>query len=338
MIKHLYPPLTPGNGVPIYATEVDHVIATLPANLTSKAIIHYELGNGSVDLFWQAYRHKLQPNERLVVTLHDPPVVVGKPFEPWFGGSLPAKLLRKSLDLSVGRIAIRRLLRRADAIIVLNPNAVPVVASQFGINPKKLFVAPLTPQVIPTQTTNTKSTGTQILFFGNLAEQKGIDVLLQAFAFCNFDDSVTLKIVGGWGDNRQYQHRVEQLAKTTSAEFQGRVSDQQLAELLAAADIVVLPYHASDIIHASGPLVSALAAGKAVLASDIAVFNADLHNDTTGLLFRDGDITDLTRRLQLLVSDPKLRAKLGAAAQADMQATHSAAAIKAALTQVYSGL
>ena len=99
------------------------------------------------------------------------------------------------------------------------------------------------------------------------------------------------------------------------ARYLGPVPHPQMAALLAAADVVV-----NSSVSEGGmanSVLEALALGRAVLASDIEGNRSLIEHERTGLLFRDQD--DLTVQAERLVTDPALRARLGAAGRARVE-------------------
>jgi glycosyltransferase involved in cell wall biosynthesis len=104
----------------------------------------------------------------------------------------------------------------------------------------------------------------RLLFFGVVRPYKGVDVLADAVALVTSPVSVT---VAGepWGpDERALLGRLADAGATVIDRY---VSDAELAALVDAADLVVLPYRHSA---ASGPLAVAMAAGLPVVVSDLA--------------------------------------------------------------------
>ncbi|MGH7933807.1 MAG: glycosyltransferase [Candidatus Binataceae bacterium] len=89
--------------------------------------------------------------------------------------------------------------------------------------------------------------------------------------------------------------------------FLGYRSDSE--KLLAAADVVVLPSMVEGL-----PLVAveALAAARPVVATAVGGTPEVVISGETGMLVRPGDPAALGKALDLLLSDPELRARLGA--------------------------
>ncbi len=99
------------------------------------------------------------------------------------------------------------------------------------------------------------------------------------------------------------------------ARYVGTIPHTQMASLLAQADVVV-----NSSVSEGGmanAVLEALALGRAVLASDIEGNRSLIEHDVTGLLFRDPD--ELTAQAERLVTDPDLRARLGAAGRARVE-------------------
>lgn len=139
----------------------------------------------------------------------------------------------------------------------------------------------------------------EIVFLGRIDEsRKGLDILLRALA--RLDRTVTCTVIGG-GARRDIP----------GINFVGRVSDAQKAEILGRADIYVAPNTGGESFGIV--LVEAMAAGCAVVASDLEAFSlvADGESATpAGLLFKTGSDRDLADKLRALIDDPGLRTAL----------------------------
>ncbi|MEX3505975.1 glycosyltransferase family 4 protein [Corynebacterium sp. LK2590] len=142
----------------------------------------------------------------------------------------------------------------------------------------------------------------EIVFLGRLDEpRKGLDILLEALPQVHHEVRVT--VMGG-GRAREVD----------GVDFVGRVSDAEKAEILGRADIYVAPNTGGESFGIV--LVEAMAAGCAVVASDLEAFAAvcDVESDEpAGLLFANGDAAALARQLNHVLDDPQLRARLTAA-------------------------
>ncbi|ALC06071.1 GDP-mannose-dependent alpha-(1-2)-phosphatidylinositol mannosyltransferase [Corynebacterium deserti GIMN1.010] len=139
----------------------------------------------------------------------------------------------------------------------------------------------------------------EIVFLGRIDEsRKGLDVLLRALT--RLDRGVTCTVIGG-GTPRT----------VSGVNFVGRVSDEEKAEILGRADIYVAPNTGGESFGIV--LVEAMAAGCAVVASDLEAFSLVIDHESAhpaGLLFKTGSDADLAVKLQTLIDDPRQRTAL----------------------------
>ncbi|WP_080794695.1 glycosyltransferase family 4 protein [Corynebacterium pacaense] len=144
----------------------------------------------------------------------------------------------------------------------------------------------------------------EIVFLGRLDEsRKGLDILLRALT--RVDRTLRCTVIGG-GSRREVE----------GVDFCGRVSDEEKAEILGRADIYVAPNTGGESFGIV--LIEAMAAGCAVVASDLEAFAlvADSESETpAALLFRTGSDADLADKLQTLIDAPDLRSSLIAAGE-----------------------
>ena len=157
-----------------------------------------------------------------------------------------------------------------------------------------------------------------VCYAGHLYAWKGVDVLLQALTDVPEVDAV---IVGGH-DKEPDLERMRALASTSGlgqrVTFTGLVAPGDVAARLAAADILALPNPASAIsTHATSPLklFEYMAAGRAIVASDLPSIREVLSHDVNALLVAPGDATALASAIGRLADDAALRTRLGEAAR-----------------------
>lgn len=139
----------------------------------------------------------------------------------------------------------------------------------------------------------------EIVFLGRLDEsRKGLDVLLDALE--HIDRPIRVTVMGG-GHARS----------RPGVDFVGRVSDLDKARILGRADIYVAPNRGGESFGIV--LVEAMAAGCAVVASDLEAFAAVCNVEAeqpAGLLFKNGDARDLAAKITRLIDDEHERRAL----------------------------
>jgi phosphatidyl-myo-inositol alpha-mannosyltransferase len=147
-----------------------------------------------------------------------------------------------------------------------------------------------------------------LVFVGRLGEpRKGFPLLAEAFgALARQRPGLRLLVVGG-GDVAEARLLVPEAARDRVL-FLGAAPDAEKAAALRTADVYVAPHTGAESFGIV--LVEAMAAGTAVLASDLPAFRRVLDGGRYGALFRNGDVADLHRRLAALLDDPGSRAAL----------------------------
>ncbi len=149
-----------------------------------------------------------------------------------------------------------------------------------------------------------------ILFVGRLEKRKGFGHLLNAFRYVKQQNPNTrLIVVGppGWAQWK-YKAFVKRHA-ITDVVFAGYASASDLPRYYHTADIFCSPATGSESFGIV--LLEAMAASKAVVASNIGGYCAVVDREVDGLLVNPRDPASLAGAIDLLVNDPTLRAKLG---------------------------
>lgn len=175
-----------------------------------------------------------------------------------------------------------------------------------------------------------------ILFFGQIKEVKGLDLLIEAFAQIRGHIGATRLVIAGkvWKDDfSRYQDLIDSHALTEVISLHIRyIPDDEIAAYYSAADIVVLPYRK---IYQSGVLLMAMSYGIPVLASDLPGMSEVISNGENGYLFRTGDANDLAIQLTAALEDKQSRERVVAQARKDMELRYSWDTIGGQLAEIY---
>lgn len=213
-------------------------------------------------------------------------------------------LLRPYNEKIVGRIAVSDLARRwqmealgSDAVQI--PNGVDVAAFASA-------------QPLP----GYPRAGKTVLFLGRFDEpRKGMTVLLGALpALAQRFPDIEILIVGR-GDEDELRDDAGELAG--HLRFMGQVSDAEKAAALRSADVYCAPNTGGESFGIV--LVEAMAAGTAVVASNLDAFRRVLEDGQAGLLVPVEDSDALAAALGEMLSDDAMRIRYVAAAATAVQ-------------------
>jgi glycosyltransferase involved in cell wall biosynthesis len=155
-------------------------------------------------------------------------------------------------------------------------------------------------------------------YAGHLYAWKGVDVLLAALARVPGARGL---IVGGPGrepDLDRLQSQARQLGLGSRVTFTGLVPPPRVPELLARADVLVLPNPASAIsTRFTSPLklFEYMAAGRPIIASDLPAIREVIEPEVHGLLVPPGDPEALASAIRRMLDDSQLRDRLARAAR-----------------------
>ena len=176
-------------------------------------------------------------------------------------------------------------------------------------------VIPYTAELAPPKTTARARNGDRsILFVGRLIERKGVAHLIRALRTVRRAVPARLVIVGDGPERAS----LERLAATTEVashvHFRGRVSDEELRQAYASADVFVLPSVLDQRQDTEGlgvVLLEAMNYGVPVVASNIGGITDIVQHESTGLLVPPGDEDALAKALTALLENPELSRSLG---------------------------
>ncbi len=261
---------------------------------------------------------RLLPRGPLVWTVHDPPPH-GRAARGWAAAA-----------------------RRMDALVAHSGPGADAIIDRLGVEPARVRVIPhgafehLTrlERELPLPAELAGAERPVILCFGLIRPYKGIDVLLDAFR--EIDDA-ELWIVGRpMMDIEPFRELARSARPSSRVRFVDRfITDPEIPALFRRAAVVVLPYREAD---QSGVLYTALAFGKAVVATDVGGFPEVAAHGGAIRLVGAGEPEPLAAALADVVANGRERERLERAASAAARGPYSWSRAAAETIDLYRSL
>lgn len=178
-----------------------------------------------------------------------------------------------------------------------------------GFSPERISLIPYgVDHRMHRQTGVPKSTEPLVGYFGRLKRYKSVDHLIAALPGVRRQvPSLRLLIVGEGDDRPRLEAMANELGLSNVVEFTGFVSEEKKLDLLQQMWFKVTT---SSKEGWGLTVVEANACGTPVLASNVPGLRDAVRENETGLLYKYGDIEDLTRKMVLLLQDEQLRNRL----------------------------
>jgi beta-1,4-mannosyltransferase len=221
-------------------------------------------------------------------------------------------------------VAARRALVEASDLVLVHSQATLDELAALGAVPRRNAVIRHGPISSSLAAGSLRTPGVgdrprEFLFFGRIREYKGVDDLLAAFLAMPDDIAAHLTIAGQC-DDPKLRSLLHAFARRGGARLRLRleyVPGDEVAQLLGAADVVVLPFRR---VSTSGSAMLALSHGRPLIVPDLAGLT-DLPDQA--VLRYDGEVAGLTDALVRLAcaADETLAAMSAAARSYASQAT-----------------
>ena len=238
--------------------------------------------------------------------------------------------LLEDILASLFLVIVKFCLTGSDKVIALT-KSLRRIAIQLGVDPSDVIVAPIlireerfNPSAYDKEALKSKYglRGRKVvLFVGRLSYEKNVDVLIRAFSeLVKEHEEARLLLVGGGEDEPKLRELCERLRITNKVIFFGQVPHERVPELLAMADVFVLPSMAEGLPKA---LLEAMAMKKPIVAT-LAPGIADVVKPgVEALLVRVGDEEGLARAIKKVLSDAGLAERLAQRARETFEREYS---------------
>jgi glycosyltransferase involved in cell wall biosynthesis len=171
-----------------------------------------------------------------------------------------------------------------------------------------------------------------VLYFGRLSLEKGVDDLLRAMQRL---PNLQLMIAGD-GPARGVLQKLAAELGLDNVEFTGQLGGAALDRAISASRFTVLPSHAYETLGKT--ILESHARGRAVVATDLGSRRELIQHGTTGVLYRVGDVEELSSAIHLLASTPELAEQMGRAGWDQVKRRYSPDAHYEVLIDLYQRL
>jgi starch synthase len=271
----------------------------------------------------------------LAARVADRPFVLTPHFHPQWSMELGPR--RRHLRAAFDAVMKRSLLEGPDAIVCVSREEArwlaPPRPERLHFIPNAVHPAPFAAARGGPLRERLGLRGPSALFVGRLAANKGLHTLLDAWRA--MPEDATLLVAGDGHLARELRERAAREGLGDRVRLLGAVSDEELRQAYAAADVFVLPseYEAFGIV-----LLEAMAAGKPVVATRVGGMPEVVEEGRTGLLVPYGDAPALATAMGEVLGDPKRARAMGEAGRDRVQAGFTWDAVVTKVERLYEGL
>ncbi|HUR68345.1 MAG TPA: glycosyltransferase family 4 protein [Candidatus Thermoplasmatota archaeon] len=242
---------------------------------------------------------------------------------PWsMEGGAGRRALRAAFDPTLGQYVVSRAAR----VIGVSSGEIGVMQRHARLDAAKVSIIPNgfhadrfrpTPDGRAFRDRYQLGDAPVVLFAGRLASNKGLPQLAEAWARVAPKHAGARLVLAG--EDQGWRAKLAAASREPLV-FTGHLPDDLYRSALAAADLLVLPseWEAFGIV-----LAEAAACGTPVVATRVGGAPDVVHDGVTGKLVEYGDVDALAEAMGALLSDPAMRARMGAAGQARAFAEYS---------------
>lgn len=203
------------------------------------------------------------------------------------------------------RWALRSLLRHASLVTAPSQVVLDELAEEFALAAPTAVV----PNAVdPSEFAGPRGPGGYVFTAGRLVRQKGIDLLLHAYAQAREQLAERRLVIAGEGPEREaLTGLADTLGIDDRVSFEGAVARPRLAELMRGADAFAFPSRQEAFGIA---LLEAMAAGTPAVAARVGGIPEFARDGQNALLVAPESADELAAALVRVTAEPELRARL----------------------------
>ncbi|GLZ05415.1 glycosyl transferase family 1 [Actinomadura sp. NBRC 104412] len=220
--------------------------------------------------------------------------------------------------------------RRIGPVLTVSESSKVDIVKDFKVDPRDIEILPLGVDTRIFHPRGDRTPGRIVAMASADAPIKGVDVLLRAVAKVATERDVHVIVVSRPRKDGPTEQLVRELALGDRVRFVSGIGDEELGELLATAEIAVVPSRYEGF---SLPAVEHMASGTPLVASRAGALPEVVGE--AGALVRPGDVEELAATLRRLHDDPAERARLSEAGLARVQQRFAWPAVARATVEHY---
>lgn len=240
-------------------------------------------------------------------------------------GSLGASSL-----LAVESLAHRAMRAYGPVQAFISPSRfLAAVMARAGVYPDRMHVVPHFIDVTSVQ--RAAGPGRGVLFFGRLAPEKGVDVLIEALG--RLPDGTALDIAGD-GPARAQLQSLAQTRAPGRIRFHGRLDRTALHQLVRSAAVVAVPSRWNE--NQPMAVLEAFACGVPVVTTDLGGLPELIDDGVDGATVPASDPVALADALRPILADTQRAHAMGLAAREKVQREFSPSAHLSSLHDIYT--
>ena len=238
-------------------------------------------------------------------------------------------------DIFFGKGIMSCIKRKAVGNMVKNSEAVVVLTQGLKkyLNDRGFKTDAVIPNALNLKDYRNRGEEDFILFAGRLVAHKRVEDLIKAYSEISEDFEEELVIIGSGPCEKKLKSYVASLGLGERAHFVPFIPRSKYRNYLSKCSIFVLPSVAESF---GVVIIEAMACGKPVIARKIIGPEDIIIHGHNGFLFENSD--ELKKYLQLLLSDEKLRKKLGRNARRTVETKYTFRRIADSYETLYRSL
>ncbi|MCD4736080.1 MAG: glycosyltransferase family 4 protein [Bacteroidales bacterium] len=209
--------------------------------------------------------------------------------------------------------------KTADVSIATNESYKKIAIERGGMDPEKIFVVRSGPnlkrlKIIPPNEALKNGRKYLVGYVGVMGRQEGIHYLLQAVHHIIYKigrQDIHFGLVGGGTEFEKLTTYAKELNVADYVTFTGRVSDENMLQMLNAADVCVNPDVANEMNDKStmNKIMEYMALGKPIVQFDLT--EGRFSAQEASLYVKKNDVVNMAEKIIQLLDNPELRKKMG---------------------------